>query len=126
MNRSLFPGRRRLFVQEREAEAHKQPSLGTVLMSADEAMPSRRKEHGALQDAVSFLARQLANGPAPVVVVQADAQAAGHSWAAIRRAKKALGVDARKVGMRSGWVWTLLPKALKPVEDASGQDQSDS
>jgi putative DNA primase/helicase len=39
--------------------------------------------------------------------VRADADDAGYSWRTIQRAKKALGIEAVKEGMRGGWVWKL-------------------
>lgn len=55
----------------------------------------------------------------PSKAIKADADGAGYSWATIRRAQKALGIQAVKEGMRGGWVWTLPPaKMLKNPEDA--------
>ncbi|MNR33293.1 hypothetical protein D3C85_1509550 [compost metagenome] len=39
--------------------------------------------------------------------LKADANGAGYAWRTIERAKKSLGVDAVKVGMKEGWVWQL-------------------
>lgn len=121
MDRNLFPGRRRSIEQERgeqeraQAEARKPPSPRAMAMTADDVMP---QERGALEEAKQFLAGRLANGPVPATVVRADAEAAGHSWAAIRRAKKALSIEAIKEGMKDGWIWKLSPKALRLAEDA--------
>lgn len=76
---------------------------------------------GTLADAKRFLADLLADGPLPVKVIQADATGAGYSWATIRRAQKALGIQATKQGGRFGsnqkqqWVWTL------PAEGVQGE-----
>ena len=32
-----------------------------------------------------------------------------HSWAAIRRAQTALGVEVTKEGLKGGWTWRLPP-----------------
>lgn len=132
MNRNLFPGRRRSFEQERceqeraQAEAQKLQAAATA--TADEAVPpaSTKEERGALEQAKQFLARRLANGPVPATVVRSDGEDAGHSWAAIRRAKKVLGVESFKDGMKRGWVWRLSPKVLKPAEDALPHTRSGS
>jgi putative DNA primase/helicase len=57
---------------------------------------------GTLEEAKRFLADLLADGPLPVKTIKADADGAGFSWATIRRAQKALGIEARKEGARSG------------------------
>lgn len=128
MNRNLlFPGRRRSFEQERaQVEAQKLPAPVAATTSADEATPQEAviKARGALEEAKQFLAGRLANGPVPATVVRSDGEDAGHSWAAIRRAKKVLGVESFKDGMKRGWVWRLSPKVLKPAEDALPQTRS--
>lgn len=60
-------------------------------------------------DARAFLTDLLREGPVPTKTVKADAEGAGYSWATIRRAQKALGIEAHKAGMKSGWVWQLPP-----------------
>jgi putative DNA primase/helicase len=67
---------------------------------------------GSVADAQRFLADLLADGPLPVKTIRSDADSAGYAWATIRRAQKALGIEARKAGMKSGWAWRL------PAEDA--------
>jgi putative DNA primase/helicase len=58
-------------------------------------------------DAEQFLISLLASGPASVKQVKADSAGAGHAWRTIERAKKSLGVEAVKVGLKEGWVWRL-------------------
>jgi putative DNA primase/helicase len=67
---------------------------------------------GTLEEAKRFLADLLADGPLPVKAIKADADGAGFSWATIRRAQKALGIEARKEGGAFGgkgavWKWYL-------------------
>jgi putative DNA primase/helicase len=67
---------------------------------------------GTLADAKRFLADLLADRPLPAKTIKADADGAGYSWATIRRAKKALGVEVRKSGGAFGgkgavWKWYL-------------------
>jgi putative DNA primase/helicase len=59
------------------------------------------------EDAEQFLISLLADGPVSVKQVKADASGAGHAWRTVERAKKFLGVEAEKVGLKEGWVWRL-------------------
>ncbi|WP_457787189.1 AAA family ATPase [Pseudomonas sp. PL-6] len=59
------------------------------------------------EDAEQFLQDLLSAGPVPVKQIKADASGAGFAWRTIERAKKSIGVDAVKVGMKEGWVWQL-------------------
>jgi putative DNA primase/helicase len=89
-----------------------------VTMSAEEAFAPdlSREDRTAVEEARDFLTGLLADGPVPSKQIRADAEGAGHHWAAIRRAQVALGVEAIKDGLRGPWVWRLAPK-LK-AEDA--------
>ena len=71
-----------------------------------------------------FLETLLADGPVSSKQVRADAEGAGYSWATIRRAQKALGVQATKVGMKGPWEWNLSSKVLKKDEDARHESVS--
>lgn len=75
-------------------------------------------EGGTLTDAKSFLVDLLSNGPMPVKAIKADADGAGYSWATIRRAQKALGIEAHKEGMKGGWQWALSRRCSKITEGA--------
>jgi hypothetical protein len=69
----------------------------------------------------------LAAGAVPAVEVQRQARAAGFSEATLRRAKKALGIRAYKLGFNPGeWVWSLPPSRRRSEdgEDAHSQDVS--
>ncbi len=74
-------------------------------------------EGGTLADAKRFLFDLLADGPLPTKTIKADADGAGYSWATIRRAQKALGIEPVKEGghfgaTRQQWLWR------RPVEHA--------
>jgi putative DNA primase/helicase len=57
--------------------------------------------------AARFLSDLLANGPVPVAQIRTEADAAGHSWATLRRACDELGVITAKDGYAVGWSWRL-------------------
>lgn len=56
-------------------------------------------------DAIEWLESELCHGPVSSKDLQSRAREAGHSWSTIKRAKKDLGVEAKKNGMRGGWEW---------------------
>jgi putative DNA primase/helicase len=62
--------------------------------------------HG-VNDAESFLADMLRDGPVPTKELQAAAKAHGHAWRTVERAKGALGVTATKAGFHGTWAWKL-------------------
>lgn len=88
-------------------------------------------EGGTLADAKRFLADLLADGPLPTKTVKGDADGAGYSWATIRRAQKALGVEPVKKGMKAGWIWRMpeqkvaktIPKNVKTLKNAEEAQQ---
>lgn len=71
---------------------------------------------GEQQDAEQFLRDLLRDGPVPTKQIKADASGAGYSWRTIERAKRDLGIEAVKAGMKVGWEWHL-PKTAKNAED---------
>jgi putative DNA primase/helicase len=83
--------------------------LGSVEYVEDDA-------GGEQQDAEQFLRDLLADGPIPTRQIKADASGAGYSWRTIERAKRDLGIEAVKAGMKVGWEWHL-PKTAKNTED---------
>jgi putative DNA primase/helicase len=75
-------------------------------------------EGGTQADAQRFLSDLLSDGPLPTKIIKADADGAGYSWATIRRAQKALGIEASKSGMKGGWQWSIPRRCSKNHEDA--------
>jgi putative DNA primase/helicase len=94
-----------------------------VTVTADEAMAPQGdpEERSALEEAKEFLTKLLADGPVPSRQIRADAEGAGHAWPTVRRAQRALGVEANKDSMKGPWLWQLPTKMLKSYEDAQGK-----
>ena len=73
-------------------------------------------------DAIDWLESELSGGPVAVNKLKRGAAATGHSWATVRRAKKDIGVKARKTGMTGGWEWwhpdDHPPKSCRNAEGA--------
>lgn len=90
-----------------------------VLVSADEALapPETDNERTERDEAIDWLRDVLADGPLLANDVRRQATKAGFSWATVRRAKDALGIQPSKTGFNGGWEWAL-PKALTITEDA--------
>ena len=84
---------------------------------AEAEMTSDPDERSDLDDCKEFLRGLLSDGPVPSKQVKADVGGAGHSWATVRRAQKALGIVPEKQGMKGPWLWRLSPKVPSP-EDA--------
>jgi hypothetical protein len=86
-----------------------------VTRTADEILAAVDKaghcqNQSATDEAVDWLRELLADGPLPAKQVRSEGDAAGHSWATIRRAKKAVAVEAfREGGMaeEGRWLWRL-------------------
>ncbi len=97
-----------------------------VTVTADEALAPAQdpEERSAVEEAKDFLRGLLNDGAMSSKQVRADSEGAGHAWAAVRRAQKALGVEVVKAGMRGGWEWRLPPKVLKTGEDAQEKNVS--
>jgi len=73
---------------------------------------------GTLAEAKGFLADLLADGPMTVKAIKGDVDGAGYSWATIQRAKKGLGIEPIKDGMKGGWKWSLPRRCSTKYEDA--------
>jgi hypothetical protein len=80
----------------------------TVAFTPDEVLDSNpRRKHGQIQnDAERWLEELLGDGPMPQRQIKSLANTEGFSWATVRRAKEALGIESRKSG-RGSWMWRL-------------------
>lgn len=82
------------------------------------------------KDAERFLRDLLQDCPLPVKQIKAEADGAGYSWATIRRAQSAIGVEAvkEKGSMTGGWKWRLPTqhsrRCSKNTEDAQENNVS--
>ena len=114
-----------------------------VTISADQALRAADDQGiggGAGTDAEEFLREVLAAGPVSVKDIQAEAKAAGHSWATVRRAKERLKVvseyvsqgrnDGGRFGEGGYWLWRLpsqpSTRDAQPHRDAHSQEKSTS
>lgn len=72
------------------------------------------------EEAEQMLREMLRGGTVPVTEVMAEAKRLGFSVATMRRAKKALGIEAVKIGYARGWQWRfpLMPSLDGPAEGA--------
>ena len=86
-----------------------------------EPNPAEGRRKFARNEAAKFLVDLLANGPLPAKEVREAADAHGHSWATVKRARQDAGVKVAKEGMRGPWLWTLNcdgRRCPSPPEDA--------
>lgn len=76
----------------------------------NEAEASNHKAGGAVEAAATFMHALLCDGPLAVKEIRSQAEAAGFSWAAIRRAQKILGITSKRQGYgETGWFEWSLP-----------------
>ena len=103
-------------------------SARDMLATAD-AAPEDEEESGAVLEAKDFLRDALANEPVPVKQLQVAARNAGHAWRTVKRAKQALGIVAKKLGMDAGWTWHFPEGGQKtrrgPSFEGLGPSQTD-
>jgi hypothetical protein len=95
-----------------------------VTITANEALAAdATPERGSFAEAKEFLEELLADGPVPSTEVKADADAAGLSWSTIKRAKAKLKIEAKKSGLKAGWLWSL-PRRGSAAEGAHVSEMS--
>jgi len=96
-------------------------SVDPVTMKADEALQPQIDERGEkTKEASAWLREQLQTGGVESDEIKARAEAAGISNKSLWRAKKSVGVKARKSGYSGGWVWYMPDEgpveACQPIE----------
>lgn len=81
------------------------------LLAQLEGLEPGKGDSPAMSEAKGFLQDRLAAGPMLQKAIKAEAEGAGISWATVRRAKDALGVQAEKAPAKAGadspWQWRL-------------------
>jgi putative DNA primase/helicase len=94
---------------------------GAVNLTANDVLGSMegRESQDALREAESWLSEQLASGPVPAQKIQTEAEAAGLSWATVRRAKATLSVVAKKSSYGGGWEWRLEDAHVEDAQYAT-------
>ena len=99
-----------------------------VTIAPDEALEQSGsgEERSGLGKAKSFLQDLLAKGPISTKEIEKDADGKGFAWGTIRRARKALRVEAVREGYgKDGvWKWRLPSKVLKESKDACARSLS--
>jgi hypothetical protein len=87
---------------------HVTKTADEILAATDQAGP----QQSAVQEGVEWLPQLLAKEPIPATLVRVEAEAAGLSWATVRRAKKILGIETYReggTGDAGHWFWRLPP-----------------
>jgi putative DNA primase/helicase len=74
---------------------------------------------GSMVECMQFLSSILSDGEMPASEVKKDCVGAGHSISTMNRAKKKLGIEAKKIGIGRGsyWVWEI-PKVFNDYKDS--------
>ncbi len=67
-------------------------------------------EHSALQEAMSFRRLELVGGPVSSKLLESRARDAGIATKTLKRARNALGVEAKRDGATGGWACRLPPE----------------
>jgi hypothetical protein len=112
----LFELREVIVFPTAASDEQTQPALvhvgGSELDSSD-LIDQMAEDGSALEDAREFLLGELIGGPVPVSALRRGAEANAISWRTVERAKKLLGVEARRIsgaGAPRGagrWEWFL-------------------
>jgi hypothetical protein len=93
-----------------------------VRVSADDLLQSQNQnpeDRGAEAEAVEFLADMLKDGPRPSKTVEKEGRAAGHSTRTLDRARRTLGVKAKKIN----GIWQMVLPESKDAKNAKNLGQ---
>lgn len=125
-NRSeLFELREVIVFPDAAPEDQTQPALvhiGTVDLDSSDLVDQLDDDRPALEQAKEFLLDELALGSVPVYDLKRGAEAHGLAWRTVERAKKLLGVEARRISSSSSprgsgrWEWFLELQEQEPAE----------
>jgi hypothetical protein len=112
----LFEIREVVVFPDAGADDQTQPTLvhiGVTDLESSDLVDQMNEDRTVLEEAKDYLLGELAGGPVPVGDLRRGADANGISWRTVERAKKLLGVEARRVstaGTPRGagrWEWFL-------------------
>ena len=83
---------------------------GDVTTSAEEVLAESGCSQSKVGDAVEWLREALSDGPVPVNELRQAADANGHAWPTVERAKSKLKLSSKKIGFgnRGKWCWELI------------------
>lgn len=78
---------------------------------------------GSMVECMRFLSSILSDGEMTASEIKKDCIGAGYSQSTMNRAKKNLGIDAKKIGIGKGsyWVWAM-PKILNTSKDTQPEN----
>jgi hypothetical protein len=122
----LFELREVIVFPDAAPEEQTQPALvhiGVTDLESSDLIDRFDDDRSALDEAKDYLLGELALGAVPVADIRRGAEANGHSWPTVERAKKLLGVEARRISTAGGargsgrWEWFLeLVEKEEPQE----------
>jgi hypothetical protein len=119
----LFEIREVVVFPEADPDDQTQPALvhvGTTDLDSADLIDQMNDDRSALEDAKDLLLGELAFGPVAVTDLKRAAEAYPVSWPTVERAKKILGVQARRISTVGGergagrWEWFLELKEEEP------------
>lgn len=89
-------------------------SARELLVDAEDA-----SDGGSMAECMQFLSSILSDGEMSASEIKKDCVGAGYSVSTMNRAKKHLGIEAKKIGIGKGsyWVW-VMPKILSNYKDS--------
>jgi AAA domain/Bifunctional DNA primase/polymerase, N-terminal/Primase C terminal 1 (PriCT-1) len=112
----LFEIREVVVFPDVDPDDQTQPALvhiGVSELESSDLIDQFDDERTAIEEAKDYLYGELVGGPVPVADLRRGAEANGLSWRTVERAKKLLGVEARRVSSASSprgagrWEWFL-------------------
>ena len=121
----LFEMREVVVFPDADPEDQTQPVLihiGVTNLDSSDLIDGLAEDRSALEQARDFLVGELAFAAVPVTELRRGAEANGHSWPTIERAKKLLGVEARRISSTGSlrgagrWEWFLELKDVTAEE----------
>jgi AAA domain/Bifunctional DNA primase/polymerase, N-terminal len=112
----LFEIREIIVFPDAAPDDQTQPALthvGTIDLDSSDLIDQLADDRSALDEAKDFLLTELVGGPMAVADLRRGAEANGISWPTLERAKKLLGVQARRISTAGAprgagrWEWFL-------------------